>query len=94
MTTESSSSESSSSESSSFAFHWQNQCIQCLAELFINSVWTENKCYHHLTSKLIVLSLLPTTVGPEHEPLLQPGVVHPQQYAHIHTYVHACNIYV
>ena len=66
-------------ESSSFAFCWQNQCKEFLAELFINSVWTENKHYHHLTSKLIVLSLLSTTIGPEHKPLLWLGVVLPWQ---------------
>ena len=66
-------------DSSSFAFCWQNPFVEFLIELLIDSVWTDNKHYHHLISKLIVLSLLSTTVGPEHEPLLWTGVVHPWQ---------------
>ena len=65
-------------ESSSFAFCWQNPFVEFLVELFSDSIWTENKHYYHLLSKLIVLSLLSTTIGPEHEPLLRIGVVHPQ----------------
>ena len=40
---------------------------------------TENKAYQHIIPKAYLLSLLSTTVGPEHEPLLPNGVVSPWQ---------------
>ena len=66
-------------ESSSFALRWENLFVEFLVELCIVSVWTENKHYYHLLPKLIVLSLLSTTIGPEHKPLLWIGVVQPWQ---------------
>ena len=41
----------------------------------LDIIWTKNKLHHHIILQLIVLSLLSTTIGPEHEPLLLRGVV-------------------
>ena len=49
------------------------------AEAMCSRYRTENKAYQHLIPKAALLSLLSTTVGPEHEPFLPNGVVNPQQ---------------
>ena len=49
--------------------------VQLTAEPMCSSYRTENKTYQHLIPKSALLSLLSTTVGPEHEPLPPNGVV-------------------
>ena len=53
--------------------------VQFTAEPMCNRYRTENKTYQHLIPKAVSLSLLSTTIGPEHEPLLPNRVVNPQQ---------------
>ena len=53
--------------------------VQLTAEPMCSRYRTDNKVYQHLISKATSLSLLSTTIGPEHEPLLPNGVVNPQQ---------------
>ena len=49
--------------------------VQLTAEPMCSRYRTENKTYQHLIPKAVLLSLLSTTIGPEHEPLLPNGVV-------------------
>ena len=53
--------------------------VQLMAEPMCSRYRTENKAYQHLIPKAVLLSLLSTTIGPEHEPLLPNGVVSLQQ---------------
>ena len=59
-------------------FIGKDQCTVFLAELSISSIEQQINIAIILYQKLIGLSLLSTTVGPEHEPLLKLGVVNPQ----------------
>ena len=56
-------------------FIGKDRCIEFLAELFISSIEQEINITIILHEKLIGLSLLSTTIGTEHEPLLQLGMV-------------------
>ena len=53
--------------------------VQLTAEPMCCRYRTKNKTYQHLIPKAALLSLLSTTVGPEHELLLLNGVVNPWQ---------------
>ena len=73
-----------------YSLHWltmSNACLpslsqfipeQLTAEPTCSRYRTENKTYQHLIPKAASLSLLSTTIGPEHEPLLPNRVVNPQ----------------
>ena len=53
--------------------------VQLSAEPMCSRYRTENKAYQHTIPKAALLSLLSTTIGPEHEPLLPNWVVNLQQ---------------
>ena len=61
------------------AFHQQTKFVELFVELIFYIIWIQNKLHHHSIVQLTVLSLLSTTVGPEHEPPLLRGVVSLQQ---------------
>ena len=53
--------------------------VQLTAEPMCNRYRTENKAYQHIIPKAALLSLLSTTIGPEHKSPLPNGVVNPWQ---------------
>ena len=54
--------------------------VQLTAEPMCSRYRIDNKAYQHIISKAASLSLLSTTVGPEHEAHISNGVVNLQQY--------------